>query len=122
MKRAISSLLVAVTATCASATVSAHANVGVYLGIPGPIYGAPPPVIYQPYYPPPVIYQSYPPPVIYQSYPPPVIYQAPPVVYGPRWGGYGYGYGYQGGDWGHRRWRDNGWHRGWEHRRRGGGD
>src|SRR5258708_28071879 len=98
MKRAFSLLLVAVAATCASTTASAHASVGVYFG--GPVYAAPPPVYYQPYAP----------PVIYQSYPPPVVYQPPPVVYGPPPGVYGYGYGYRGGyrgeDWDHRRWHD----------------
>ena len=114
MKRAITSLLLGIAAACACNAVLAHANVGVYLGVPGPVYAAPPPVVYQPYRP----------PVVYQLYPPPVVYQAPPVVYGPPPGAYGYGYGYRywGNDWDHRRWRENDWHRGWDHHHRRGDD
>jgi hypothetical protein len=52
MKRAITSLLLGIAAACACNAVLAHANVGVYLGVPGPVYAAPPPVVYQPYPPP----------------------------------------------------------------------
>jgi hypothetical protein len=93
MKREVSLLVVAIAAVCASSGASAHAIIGVYLGVPGPVYAAPPPVYYQA--------------------PPQVIYQAPPVVYGPPPGtyeyGYGYGYGYRGDGWDHR---------GWKHHRR----
>ena len=122
MKRAFSLLLAAVAATCASTTASAYGNVGVYFGAQGPVYAAPPPIFYRPFWPP--VYQPYPPPVVYQAYPPPVVYQAPPVVYGPPPGAYGYGYrgGYRGDDWDRRERHDNGWHRGGEHHRHGDDD
>jgi hypothetical protein len=40
-------------------------NVGVYLGAPGPVYAAPPPMFYRNFWAP--AYQSYPSPVVYQS-------------------------------------------------------
>ena len=112
MQRAFLLLLAAAAATCASTTASAG-NVGVYLGVPAPVYAAPPPIFNRPFWPP-----------AYQSYPPPVVYQAPPVVYGPPPGAYGYGYqgGFRGGDRDRREWHDNGWRKGGEHRRQGDDD
>jgi hypothetical protein len=75
----------------ASTAALAHADIGVYLGVPGPVYAAPP-----------VVYEA-PPPVVYAA-PPAAVYEAQPV--------YGYGYGYRDDD---RRWHDHGRHRGWHH-------
>ena len=113
MKRALSLVLVAAAATCASTIAAAHASVGVYVG--RPTYAAPPPVYYQPYATQ-GAYQSYPPPVVYQA--PPVVYQAPPIVYGQPPGSYGYGYQdrYRRDDWDNRTRHDNGWRRGDERR------
>lgn len=102
MKQLLLTLVIAGTAVCASGAASAHTDLGIYLGVPGPVYAPPPPVIYQP---------------------PPVVYQEPQVVYGQS---YGYGYGYRGDDWERRRDHDNGRHRGWddhrEHRHHGNDD
>lgn len=84
----------AIAAACASLDAAAHTDVGVYLGIPGPYVEAPPPVVYEA------------PPVVYAP--------APPVVYG---------YPYDRGEyWEHRRWHDEGEHRGWRHHHHGEGD
>ncbi|MFX1673567.1 hypothetical protein PWR63_15100 [Paraburkholderia sp. A2WS-5] len=83
MKRALilSALGVALAAACGEA--SAHTDLSVMLGVPAPVYAAPPEVVYE------------------QA---PVAYAAP---------AYGYGYGYsEDDDWDHR-WRDHGRHRGW---------
>ncbi|WP_213298869.1 hypothetical protein [Paraburkholderia sacchari] len=85
MKRALilSALGVALAAACGEA--SAHTDLSVMLGIPAPVYAAPPAVVYE------------------QA---PVAYAAPAY-------GYGYGYGYrEDDDWDHR-WHDHGRHRGW---------
>lgn len=88
MKRILLSATLGVAGVCASASAFAHADIGVFLGVPGPVYEAPPPVYYAP--------------------PPPVVYEQPaPVYYGPYYGGGGY----------RREWHDNGWHRGWRHHR-----
>src|ERR1700675_2900467 len=89
MKHSVITLVIACTAAGMSSAASAGANVGIYLGVPGPVY-APPPVIYQA---------------------PPVVYQEPQVVYGPSYG-YGYRYRDDGGD--RHREHDNGRHRGWD--------
>jgi hypothetical protein len=101
-------LLLMVIAACVSTAALAHGNVGVYVGAPGPVYAAPPPIFYRNFWAP--AYQAYPPPVVYQS--PPVVYGQPPGAYG--WGGYG-------GGWNRER-HDNGWHRGGEHHRQGDDD
>ncbi|NLP60889.1 hypothetical protein [Paraburkholderia sacchari] len=83
MKRALilSALGVALAAACGEA--SAHTDLSVMLGVPAPVYAAPPAVVYE------------------QA---PVAYAAP---------AYGYGYGYrEDDDWDHR-WHDHGRHRGW---------
>ncbi|WP_179402988.1 hypothetical protein [Burkholderia guangdongensis] len=87
MKRILFLGALGLTAACVSASAFAHADVGVFLGIPGPVIEAPPPVYYAP--------------------PPPVYYAPPaPVYYGsPYYGDYRY----------RREWHDNGWHRGWRH-------
>jgi hypothetical protein len=103
MKRTVILCAMGITAACASAGASAHADIGVFLGVPGPAYETPPPVVYEA------------PPVVYQE--PPVVYDEPPVVYAPAPAAV-YGYGYQGGDWDHRRWHGNGWHKGWKHHHR----
>jgi hypothetical protein len=87
MKRATLLLAVGLFVACASSTASAHADIGVFLGVPGPVYVAPPPVVYEP----------------------------PRVVYAPA-PAYGYGYRYEGDYRYERRWHDHGHHRGWEHR------
>ena len=88
MKRSVLSAALGVAGVCASAGAFAHTDVGVYFGVPGPVYEAPPPVYYAP--------------------PPPVVYEQPaPVYYGPY-----YGDGYR------REWHDNGRHRGWRHHHR----
>jgi hypothetical protein len=88
----------ALAAACLSLDASAHADIGVYLGIPGPVYEAPPPVVYEA--------------------PPPVYYAPPPPVV------YGYGYPSYGGEYWddehHHHWHEHeheheGGHRGWEH-------
>jgi hypothetical protein len=106
MKRGFLLLLMAIAA-CVSTAALAHGNVGVYVGAPGPVYAAPPPIFYRNFWAP--AYQAYPPPVVYQS--PPVVYGQPPGAYG--WVGYG--------GW-NREWHDNGWHRGGEHHRHGDDD
>ena len=40
-------LLLMVIAACVSTAALAHGNVGVYVGAPGPIYAAPPPIFYR---------------------------------------------------------------------------
>jgi hypothetical protein len=99
-------LLLMAIAACVSTAALAHGTVGVYVGAPGPVYAAPPPIFYRNFWAP-----------AYQAYPPPVVYQSPPVVYGPPPGAYGWG-GYDGG-WDHRERHDNGWQRGGENRRQG---
>jgi hypothetical protein len=88
MKRAFLFLAVSLSTACASTAALAHADIGVYLGVPGPLYVAPPQVVYE----------------------------SPPVVYAPA-RPYGYGYRYEGDDY-DRRWHDHGRHRGWEHHHR----
>ncbi|MEC5408021.1 hypothetical protein VOM14_20920 [Paraburkholderia sp. MPAMCS5] len=86
MKRATLLIAVGLSAACVSSAAFAHADIGVFLGVPGPMYVAPPPVVYEP---------------------------PPRVVYAPA---YGYGYRYEDDDDdGHRWHHDHGWHRGWEH-------
>ncbi|WP_321890053.1 hypothetical protein [Paraburkholderia bannensis] len=92
IKRALHiSILSAAGLACAAATgeASAHTDLSVMLGVPGPVYVAPPP---------------------------PVVYQEAPVAYAAPAYGYVQGYGYRGddGDYGDdRRWHDHGRHRGW---------
>jgi len=50
MKRILLSAALGVAGVCASAGAFAHTDVGVYFGVPGPVYEAPPPVYYGPYY------------------------------------------------------------------------
>jgi hypothetical protein len=95
MKHSLLTLIIAGTAAIGSGAASAHTDVGIYLGVPGPIYAPPPPVIYQA---------------------PAVVYQQPQVVYGPS-----YGYGYRDDDWERHGKHDNGRHRGWD-KHRGHGD
>lgn len=90
MKRPILLFAAGLCAASASSAAMAHVDVGVFLGVPAPVYVQQPPVIYQP----------------------PVVYAPAPVYYD---GGYGYGYGGEYRD--ERRWHDNGRHRGWEHHR-----
>ncbi|MGH8778030.1 hypothetical protein [Paraburkholderia sp.] len=90
MKRATLFLAAGISAACASSAALAHADIGIFLGAPGPVYVQPPPVVYEA--------------------PPPVIYAPPPPAYG-------YGYRYEGDDGDRRRWRDDG-HRGWERHHR----
>lgn len=95
LKRTMMLCAVGLTAAFVSAGASAHADVGVFFGFPGPVIEAPPPVVYQA--------------------PPPVVYQAPPVIYAPAPVAYGYPYG---GEYRERPyWHDNGWHKGWKHHR-----
>ena len=89
MKRVLVLTALGVSLGCASGSALAHADIGVFFGVPAPVYAAPPPVVYQP---------------------PPVVYQAPPVAYAPV---PAYGYGYQDEYREERRWHDNGRHRGW---------
>jgi hypothetical protein len=78
-----------------SGTASAHADIGVFFGFPGPVIEAPPPVVYEA--------------------PPPAVYEAPPVIYAPAPAVYGYPY--EGGYWERPYYgRHGGWHRGWRHR------
>lgn len=86
MKRAPLFLALAISTACASSAAFAHADIGVFLGVPSPAYVAPPPVVYEA--------------------PPSVMYAPAPV--------YGYGYGYEEGYRDERRWHDHGRHRGWE--------
>ena len=67
MKRGFLLLLMAIAA-CVSTAALAHGNVGVYVGAPGPVYAAPPPIFYRNFWAP-----------AYQAYPPPVVYQSPPL-------------------------------------------
>src|ERR1700726_4510961 len=60
-------LLLMSIAACVSTAALAHGNVGVYVGAPGPVYAAPPPIFYRNFWAP-----------AYQAYPPPVVYQSPP--------------------------------------------
>lgn len=59
MKRTIVLPAVALAAACAASGASAHADIGVFLGIPGPVFAPAPAVVYAP--PPPV----YAPPPVY---------------------------------------------------------
>ncbi|HEY4802759.1 MAG TPA: hypothetical protein VIH96_09080 [Paraburkholderia sp.] len=94
MKRVTFYLLAGLAGTCVSSAAFAHADIGVYLGVPGPVYAAPAPV-----------YEA--PPVVYEA-PPVAVYQAAPAY------GYGYGYRYDHDEDEHH-WHDHGRHRGWEH-------
>ena len=94
MKRTTLFLAVGITAVCASSAAFAHTDIGVFLGVPGPEYVAPAPVVYEA--------------------PPPVVYTPAPV--------YGYGYGYHDDYRDERRWHDNGHHRGWYKHHRGDDD
>jgi len=93
MKRLTVYFLAGLAGTCVSSAAFAHADIGVYLGVPGPVYAAP-------------VYQEAP-PVVYEA-PPPVVYQAAPAYYG-------YGYRYDDDE---HHWHDHGHHRGWEHHHR----
>ena len=66
-----------------------------------PVYEARPTVVFEAA---PVVYEG--PPLVYQE--PPVVYAQAPVAYG---------HGYEGEYWDRRQWHDNGWHKGWKHRR-----
>lgn len=90
MKRIVLSGALGIAAACLSASAFAHADIGVYLGVPGPVIEAPPPVYYEP--------------------PPPVVYQPAPAYYEPYYGDYRYRR-----DWHEREWHDRGRHRGWRH-------
>lgn len=92
MKRIILLMAAGVAAAGVSGTASAHVDVGLFLGVPAPVYMAPP--------------------VVYEEAPPPVVYQAPPVIYGPA----PIIYGDRDEYWKRGRWHDNGRHRGWERR------
>jgi hypothetical protein len=89
MNRLTFYLLAGLAGTCVSTAASAHADIGVYLGVPGPVYAAP----------------------VYEA-PPPVVYAAPPAPYYEAAPAYGY-YRYDHDDEHH--WHDHGRHRGWEH-------
>ncbi|MCP3726288.1 hypothetical protein M3I53_24685 [Paraburkholderia sp. CNPSo 3272] len=92
MNRLTFYLLAGLAGTCVSTAASAHADIGVYLGVPGPVYAAPEPV--------------------YEA-PPPVVYAAPPAaVYEPA---PAYGYYRYDHDEDEHHWHDHGRHRGWEH-------
>lgn len=59
MKHAIILPAVALVAVCASSSASARADIGVFVGIPGPVVEAAPTVVYDappPVYAPPVVY------------------------------------------------------------------
>ena len=86
MRKTIATLLAGAALIAVSGTAAARVDVGISLGIPAPVYVAPPPpVVYAPpvYVPPRPVYYA-PPPVYYA--PPPVYYGPPAVVY--RGGGY----------------------------------
>ncbi|MBN3816622.1 hypothetical protein G3N57_08340 [Paraburkholderia sp. Se-20369] len=85
MKRVLLFGALGVVTACLSASAFARADIGVYFGVPGPVYAPPPPVIYTP------------PPVVYEP--------APAYYYGPYYDDYRY----------RRHWHDNGRHRGWRH-------
>ncbi|WP_322049277.1 hypothetical protein [Paraburkholderia sp. J67] len=92
MKRALQfSILSAAGLACfmAAGVASAHTDLSVMLGVPAPVYAAPPPVVYQEA---------------------PVAYAAPAYGYAD---GYAYGYRDEGDD-DDRHWHDHGRHRGWE--------
>jgi len=88
MRRAFLFLAAGISATCASGAAFAHADIGVFLGVPGPVYSAPPPT------------------VVYED-PAPMVYAPAPV--------YDYRYRYEEAYRDERRWHDHGRHRGWEH-------
>jgi hypothetical protein len=48
MKRALVLSALGISVACASGVASAHADVNVFLGVPGPVYVTPPPVVYAP--------------------------------------------------------------------------
>lgn len=48
MKTALSILAASVAGLCIAPAAQADANIGVYLSTPGPVYAAPPPVVYVP--------------------------------------------------------------------------
>lgn len=86
-KRTMMLCAVGLATVCVSTGASAHVDVGVFFGFPGPVIEAPPPVVYQA---------------------PPVIYAPAPAVYG---------YPYEGEYRERPYWHDNGWHKGWKHHR-----
>lgn len=57
MRRALTLLALGMSAAFASNVAQAHTDVGVYFGVPGPVYVEPPPVVYQS---PPVVYAPVP--------------------------------------------------------------
>ncbi|VWC37249.1 hypothetical protein BLA23254_06708 [Burkholderia lata] len=83
MKRILLSSAVGIAAACLSASAFAHADIGVYFGVPGPVIEAPPPVYYTP---------------------PPVVYEPAPVYFGPYYGEYRYRRYRHDNGW-HRGWR-----------------
>jgi hypothetical protein len=89
-----------VTAAASPAMAGVALNLGI--GVPGPAYVAPPPVVA--YAPPPVV--TYAPPPVVTYAPPPVVDAAPPpvVVEPPIFGAFGF-FGGRGG------WDHHGWHR-----------
>ena len=108
VKRIIMLCAAGLSAAFISTAVSAHSDIGVFFGFPGPVIEPPPPVVYEA---PPIVYEA--PPVVYEA--PPVVYETPGVIYAPAPAGYEATY--DGGYWGHPyERRDGGWHRGWRHR------
>lgn len=98
-------IAVGLSALCLSGSAFAHVDIGISLGIPAPVYVAPP-----------VVYEEAPPP-------PPVVYDGPPVIYTP--GAIVYGDGYpvwRGHRRGWRHWKRDEDHRRWEYRRNHEGD
>ncbi|TAM82020.1 MAG: hypothetical protein EPN41_15640 [Candidimonas sp.] len=90
MKRAAPILLIGLCTFFLSETASARVDLGVYLGIPAPVYVAPP-----------VVYEAPPPP-------PPIVYREPPEIYTP-------GVVVVGGEWARDRdWREHYWKHAWK--------
>jgi hypothetical protein len=86
MKLTCFTVCMGLTAALSSSVANAHTDIGVYLGVPGPVYASPP-----------VVYAPPPPPV----YVPPQVVYGPPPVYGP----------YVHRDWDDDRgWREHHWH------------
>jgi len=81
MRRILASLVFAALAAASGiAAAGTHVGFGISVGIPAPVYSAPPPLVYYPspaYVPPPAVYVALPP----VHYVPAPVYYGPPVVH-----------------------------------------
>ncbi|MDF3833269.1 hypothetical protein P3W85_09965 [Cupriavidus basilensis] len=103
MRRVLAICALAAGAAVTPGIVEARVDVGIGIGIPGPVFVAPPPPVY--YEPPPVYYE-----------PVPVYVEPQPVIVAPGYYGDWRARAWQERQWRERRWHEREWrihHRGW---------